>query len=244
MSISREDIIRFVDGDLNADAAARMEARIAEDSELRADVARERELAAGLRGAFAPVLSEQIPPALRAAVMQTPVSVRYRLRASWREALQKVHSRAFMLRTALPAAAALACGLVIGIGVDNNATRGGLIAPGPGGLTAQGALADALDHQLASTQSASTTVSIGISFRAADGHDCRSFSTSGTAGLACHVDGNWQIAVLASTSRSQGTYAQAGSEMPPSVRAAIRSMLAGAPFDAAAERRARDGGWK
>jgi len=245
MSVSREDIVRFLDGDMRSDEAARLEARLADDAALRADVARERALAQQLRAAFAPIMSEDVPASLVSAVLDTPVSRRYRLRSFLHGVRGAVRTRQFWGKSGLPAAVALACGLLIGIGVTHNVIEGGLLVPDGKGVRAGGALATALDRQLASTQTSADPVTIGVSFRAADGRDCRSFSTSATAGLACRAGSAWQIAALVPAPAEQkGAYAEAGSTMPPGLRATISQLISGTPFDAAAERHARDNGWK
>jgi hypothetical protein len=106
-------------------------------------------------------------------------------------------------------------------------------------LVARGALAAALDRQLASTQLESDPVRIGLTFETLDGHLCRSFElrSSGTAGLGCKVDGEWRIPVTSEAPAHSGDVRQAAS-LHRGARV-IRSAVSGAPFDAVAEERAR-----
>jgi hypothetical protein len=113
-----------------------------------------------------------------------------------------------------------------------------------GQIVAQGALARALDGQLAADQGA---IRIGISFKTADGRYCRTFQSAPDrlAGLACRGDGRWIVrTVTASAPTAEAAYRTAGDETPPEVLAAVDQALAGEPLDAKAERAARDHGWR
>lgn len=112
-------------------------------------------------------------------------------------------------------------------------------------LVATGAIAKALDQQLASAPTGGA-VAVQLSFRAKDGRYCRSFSTQASAGLACReADGAWalqQVAALAPT--AGGGMRQAASALPPSVLGAVDGLMAGEALNAAQEKAARDAGWR
>ena len=114
---------------------------------------------------------------------------------------------------------------------DVTSTNGTLVAAGP--------LARALDTQLASNQPADAGVRIGLSFRDKQGRLCRSFEGAALSGIGCREDGRW---ALERALRGEGRrdYRQASSG---ALAADVAAMLAGDPFDAAAERAARDRGW-
>jgi hypothetical protein len=120
-----------------------------------------------------------------------------------------------------------------------------LMEDASGHMIAAGRLADALNTELASAKDPSAANQIGISFRDTTGHDCRTFVSGSNAGLACRQNDVWQIQVLASTARedSGAMYQMAGAAMPQAVRDRVQSIIAGSPFDAAAERAARDRHW-
>ena len=120
-----------------------------------------------------------------------------------------------------------------------------MMAASGNSLVARGALASALDRQLASTQLESDPVWIGLSFQASDGHICRSFELrdAGTAGLGCKVDGEWRIPVTSETPARSGGVRQAASP-PAAVLRVIEARISGDPLDPAAEEKARDAGWK
>ncbi|MDR7270142.1 hypothetical protein J2X20_002800 [Pelomonas saccharophila] len=120
------------------------------------------------------------------------------------------------------------------------------LTPSGGGddrLVAGGAIAQALDRQLASAPGA--TVAVQVSFKARDGRWCRSFSTAASAGLACReADGAWALQQVAATSSAGSGMRQAASSLPPSVLAAIDATMAGEALNAEQERSARDAGWR
>jgi hypothetical protein len=113
-----------------------------------------------------------------------------------------------------------------------------------GALVARGELADALSTRLAA-DAPGGDVRLGVSFAAKDGAYCRSFQVGATAGLACRQGREWRIPVLAQEEHAEQTgYRQAGSAMPAAVLDAIDARIAGASLDAAAERAAREQGWR
>lgn len=241
MEPSRDRLDAFIDGQLSVTEMQEMESLLANRPDLAAYVERQLRLRARLAAAFAPVIDEAVPQHLRDAVASSPVSARFRA-AAWLRAA----ARAPVLpRLAIPAAT-LACGLLLGIWFrapsDFQTSSGGQVL-------AQGELAAALTDRLASAGTPQSGARIGVSFRDRAGRDCRSFLVPGrgasTAGVACRESSDWVVAVLAAgPSQTPGAYQQAGAEMPPVVRSAVSSMIEGEPFDAAAERAARDRGWK
>ncbi|HVZ68643.1 MAG TPA: hypothetical protein VG891_04220 [Rhizomicrobium sp.] len=236
MTLSKELLMQFVDGELSPGEATRIEAELENNAQARAFVQEQTDLREQFRTAFAPTMEERVPDRLLAAAANTPVSWRWRLRQGFSRPDAWVW-------TGLPAAGALALGLAIGVIVIPSDL--GPVATKNGTLVAQGVLDDALNTQLASAAPQANAPHIGISFRAKDGRTCRTFETDGIAGIACRGDAHWEVAALASSkAQAGGAYRMAGSAMPDVIRDAAEQMIAGAPFDAAAERRARDRGWK
>jgi hypothetical protein len=142
--------------------------------------------------------------------------------------------------------AALAASLVLGLALGRTllAPAGGPVGIEHGTMVAQGALADALDVQLASAQPAGAPVRMGVSFAAADGRLCRTFDSAALSGLACRGEAGWQLMMTAAgASGPRGDYRQAASGNPLVAQAA-QEMMAGEALDAAGERRARDSGWR
>ncbi|MBW8843609.1 MAG: hypothetical protein JF607_01370 [Burkholderiales bacterium] len=139
-------------------------------------------------------------------------------------------------------AATLVLGTLVGTRL---APPGGGADPGP--LAATGAIAQALDRQLASAPEAGASVAVQLSFKARDGRYCRSFSTADVAGLACRdAGGAWalqQVAALA-PGHADGAMRQAASSLPPAVLGAVDSLIAGEALGPEQERAARDAGWR
>lgn len=231
-----ETLGRYIDGELDARAAAALEAAIARDAALAARVDRMRAVSMDLRGEFDVVLSETLPERLRDAVMTTPSDfamprpVRQGRVASWR-------------LPAFVSGAAGAAGLALGLAI---APVSILALDESGHLVANGTLAAILQDGLASSPNGDAL--IGVSFRAGDGRWCRSFETgaeaAGLAGLACATDGVWLVEIAAVAPSRAGGYAQASAALPQTVRDQIERMIVGEPLDAAGERAMRDAGWK
>jgi hypothetical protein len=213
----------YVDGELAADERRRFEAEMAGDPDLARQVERQTQLRARLSAAFDPVLTEAVPPRLGRAAR---APARRGLILDWRMA------------------GAIAACLVVGVLVGRQTLPQGPLQAQGGALVARGALARTLDEGLAADAG---PIRVGLSFRTADGGYCRTFQSGEDrlAGLACRREGRWVAETLTAWRPQAGVgYRTAGSETPPEVLTAVDRLIAGAPLDAQAERRARAGGWK
>jgi hypothetical protein len=230
MSIDTATLLAFLDGELDADEARRVEAALAADPDLRARHEEQRRLREQLSRHYGAVTEEPVPPAMRALLDPGVVDLaaeRRRRRPRW-----------------LAAGAALAASLVLGIGIGRLLPADGNVSIADGGLVARGALAETLDSQLASAQPGDAAIRIGVSFARADGNLCRTFQSAEFGGLACREGDAWRLMMTARGSGGvAGDYRQAGADSPLVLQAA-QDMMSGEPFDAAAERRARDSGWR
>jgi hypothetical protein len=227
--MERDDdlLMAYADGELDEVSRARVERALAEDPELRARLAQQQRLRATLAAHYGPAAEEEVPERLR-AMLETNV-VRF-APAGPRPLWQSL--------------AALAATLVLGLALGRT-----LLAPAVpvgiahGTMVAQGPLADALETQLASAQPADAATRIGLSFAASDGRLCRTFDGAAVSGLACRDDRGWQLVMTtAAPGGPRGDYRQAGSS--PLVAQAAQELMTGEAFDAEAERRARDSGWR
>lgn len=233
MTIDDDMLMAFVDGELDEVSRARVERAVAEDPALQARLEQQQHLRDRLAAHYGPVAEEEVPDRFR-ALLETNV----------------VPFPAAKPRPARPlwqAMTALAATLVLGLAIGRT-----LLAPGASGpigvqggvMVAQGELATALDTQLASAQAQDAPTRIGVSFASADGRACRTFDSQAAAGIACHGDNGWQVMMTAAGSGGQRSeYRQAGSANPL-VQQAAQEMMAGDPYDEAAEHRARDSGWR
>lgn len=249
MTVTRETLMAYVDGELAPDDERRVAAELAKDPALNAYVEQQKKLAANLKTAFAPVLEEPIPARIERAVRETKIphspalSLVARVRRMWSDT-----GRASS--TWIPAGA-LAAGLALGIVLAGSFDSGTDLGTTGGTPVAQGELARVLTAELASEQTPDTmsAARIGVSFMNKDGAYCRSFETragvrGAMAGIACLKDGDWQIAALASAAPGEtGGFTTAAGEMPANVRGALNEMISGDPLNAEQERAARDQGW-
>ena len=134
MSVDLNKLIAFVDNELEPTERAEVEAALADDPALRAQVAAHHELRQRLSATFDPVLEENTPERLL-RVAQRPTNI-----VSLNERRQATH---WSVREWGAMAASLAGGLILGLGVMAN--QGSAIVATTDGLAARGMLAHALD---------------------------------------------------------------------------------------------------
>jgi hypothetical protein len=242
MSFSDEVLMAYADGELDPALRAEVEAAMRADPAVASAVERHRALRSDVFAAFAGVLEEPVPERL-----QPHAGMRVKI-----DALQSAAARPLPARWSWPQWSAMAASLVVGVlagALGWQHMHGGepaaTLARADGALVAQGPLAHALSEQLASEQGQDAGVRLGVSFHAKDGSYCRSFMLGAAGGLACRHGGEWRIPVLAEgASQQEGTYRQAGSDVPAAVLDAIDARIAGPALDAAGERAARGQGWR
>lgn len=242
MNLSDDVLMAYADGELDAPLRAQVEEAMRSDPQVAAAVERHRALRADVFAAFAGVLDEPVPARLQPRESAPPVRI---------DVLAAAGARPLPARWSWPQWGAMAASLAVGVlagALGWRATHAGADASPFGrqgdALVAQGPLATALSQQLAAAPAAGDGgVRLGVSFRAVDGHYCRSFTLGATAGLACRTGEAWRIPVLAEGEAQQGAYRQAGSALPAAVLDAIDQRIAGHALDAEAERAARAGGW-
>jgi len=237
MSIEPEKLMAFVDGELDEAERGRVEAAIAADPNLRAEVDRQRRLRTALVDHYGPVAQEAVPDGLRAM-----------LGAEANESMAGVASLsdARSRRRILPAwrnAAAIAASLAIGLIAGQLIPRGvDTMRVENGRMLARGQLAKALETQLASTQAMYAPTRIGITFADANGRPCRTFDTDTLSGLACRSEGQWQMIMTTTrATAAQGHYRQAASSP---IMETAQQMMTSAPLDADEERAAMTAGWR
>lgn len=233
MAIDDDMLMAFVDGELDEVNRARVERAVAEDPALKARLEQQRRLRERLAAHYGPVAEGDVPERFRALLETNVVAL--------------PTARVGPARPLWQTLTALAATLLLGLAIGRT-----LLAPGASGpfaveggtMVARGELATALDTQLASAQAQDAPTRIGVSFTNNDGRACRTFDSSAAAGVACRGDNGWQVMMTAAGSgRQQSDYRQAGSANLL-VQQAAQEMMAGEPFDDAAERRARDSGWR
>lgn len=233
--ITDAELIAYADGSLDDDRRAAVEAAIAGDPALAAQLAEHQALRRRVGGAFAGVLEEPVPDRLRAMLEERAEVVAPDFRSR-----PKPHLA--------PAArwVALAASLVIGVAVGYGlAGQGGMLRPGEDGLQASGGLARALDQQLSSDVGG--PIKVGLTFATASGEVCRTFEIARErlAGLACRNQAGWRAPVTASIEASAASeYRTASSGAPMAVLMAVDSRIKGDVFTLDQERAARARGWR
>lgn len=229
-SIDEAMLFAYVDGELDAAQRARVEAAVAGDPRLAAMLARQKQLKSRLRMEFDPVLDEPVPGRLLRAA-QAPASATVVDLHAARESRAPRAAPRWALREWGAVAATLALGLLVGLNLPRGTGDASLVA-GADGMVAGGALATALSERPAGAIPGAGA-RIGFSIRADNGEMCRSFALeSGAAGLACRRAGRWAIDVLAAgdSGAEEGTFRQAGSELPAALRVAIEQRITGEPL--------------
>jgi hypothetical protein len=248
MTFSDDILMAYADGELQEPQRSAVEAAVRADPALAASVERHRALRAQVFDAFTGVLDEPVPARLDALGANKVLFL---------DAARNARARPAAAAPAPVAAppvwprwGALAATLVLGVlagslWFDGAAGDGRFFSADAGGrMVARGQLAGALSRQLASDPAPNSPVRIGVSFATRDGGYCRSFKVGASAGLACRDGEAWRIPVLSEQATASGEYRQAASAAPEAVLDAIDERIAGSTMDAAAERAARERGWK
>lgn len=228
--MTEEDIIAYIDGELDGAARARAEAALAADAALRARAEQHRALRQAMLTSFDSVLTEPVPERLIGAVRQPPATV-----VSIDSGRRRV--------AAIPAAGwltALAATLVVGV------FTGRQLAPAGGALGADPVLISSLDGTgIAPIKTA--PIKIALSYRDRSGRYCRVYEDRrriAAAGIACRADAGWAVEVVAAVpAATPGTYHTAAAALPPPVLTTIDTTIAGAPLDRASERAAAAAHW-
>lgn len=235
--VSDETFFAWLDGELEPQEAARVEAEVAADPRLSAMAAEHRAMQARLKATFDPLLNEPLPEQLLSAV-RNPARAEV---IDFAEAKQRRDRR----RPSAPRwgamAATLAIGVLIGMVVPHQRESAPVEVQG-GKIYAASTLNDALNTQLASAPGGA--VRIGVTFRNHMGAICRSFTASASSGLACRDNGRWQLRGLFAAPEGQTSDYRMAAGMDPNLAALVDSAMGGEPFDATQERAARDKNWR
>jgi len=243
MTVTDEELMAYVDGELDTARSESLRQEIAASADLTQRVADQQALRNRLRHAFDRTLDEPVPARLTELASQDRV-IDF-----------KSSSRQRPSRNAWLSGLALAAGVVLGVALgpvllQHGGEQPNIIASG-NDVAAGGALADALSRRLASEQTASDPIRLGVSFLARSGEYCRTFTSqrgdAALAGLACRQGDAWRIDALQAVTVAAGDaggYRQAATSLPPLVLNAAEVAMAGEPLDAAREAEARDHHWR
>jgi hypothetical protein len=236
--VSDETFFAWLDGELAADEAARVELEVASDARLSAKAAEHRAMQARLTDVFDDLLHLPVPETLLAAM-------RIREQAEVIDFAQARQRREERRWPSVPQWGAMAATLAIGVLVGTLVPHQRETAPvqvNGGKIYAAASLDQALDTQLASAPRGDTR--IGVTFRDQAGAICRSFSSAASSGLACRDAKGWQIRGLFAAPEGQTSDYRMAAGMNPNLAALVDSAIAGEPFDAAQEKSAKNKGWR
>lgn len=230
MTITPERLAAYADGELHDQEAREVEAAIAEDPALKDELEAHLALKARLFAHFAPIAEQPVPDRLRRAVLPETAEVVDIFSARKRRDSNKKR----WTWIAGPALAASLALVFLNFGIRQT----------PDETHAGGALALALDNQLAATQGTEAPVRILLSFRDAGGRFCRGYASRSESGIACHETKGWRLEKrFGGTGRASTEYRQAGSNVAD-VLAAAQDMAHGPALDAAGEAAAAAQGWR
>lgn len=231
MSVTREELAAFADGELDPARAAEVAAAVDADPALADEVRAHRALRARLGAHFAPILDAPLPDALTARLSARPAPVIDLAAARARRARgQGVPRWGWISGTAL--AASLVLMVTIGRAPQT-----------PDGYAAAD-LAAVLDDQLAATQAPDAETRILLSFRDREGTWCRAFAGAAESGIACRDATGWRLRTTGGGVAAQGgDYRMAGNAVA-TVMEQAQALAAGPALDAAQERDARARGWR
>ncbi len=254
MNIPDELLAAYVDGQLQGAERARIEQAIARDARLAQRVAQYRAARGRLRGVFDNAVHEPMPQRLLQSARSTarPMTAQVIDLARVRAERRRRNERNRLLQPHhIAIAACLVGGLLIGAVAERLVNGAGMTEYQDGALLARGALADALNNQLADAPVPGDEFRVGMSFRTKSGNYCRTFSASDAhalAGLACREQERWRIVTLVSTQPpvSVGPVAthRVAVSFSPLLLQTVRERMAGEPLDAQAEAKARGSDWR
>ncbi|WP_338467435.1 zf-HC2 domain-containing protein [Novosphingobium sp. ZN18A2] len=235
MTVTREQIAAYADGELSGAELAAVEAAVEADPALAKEVVAHRLLRAQLGAHFAPVKDAPVPDRLVEAVRGGGDTAGAEVVDF--AAARQARGLKRLPRWTWAAAPALAASLVLAVVLGRQGT-------GPGEGYAGTQLASALDNQLVATQPADAETRILLSFKDKHGELCRTFSGAARSGIACRDGKGWRLdRVMGVGSAETGEYRQAGSA-DAALMAAAQDMADGPALSASAEAEAKARGWR
>ena len=226
MTISREDIAAFADGELTGERQAEVAAAVAADPALAAEVEAHRALKARLAGHFAPIAEQPVPDHLAAMLQPKPAEV-----VDFAAARERVEAKRRLPRWSLYAGPALAATLALALFIP----RGGSDELDP-------QLLAALDNQLVAEQADDAETRILLSFRNDADEFCRAYSVPGRSAIACRTSDGWENRAEVEYSADSTTDFRQASTNP--IFEQVQEMAAGPALDAEQEAAALKSGWR
>jgi len=253
MQISDELLMRYADGELDPIERARVDDAVRADPALGRRITAFRAQRDRLARALASELEEPVPDRLRMVIERAAAVAPPRIAdLSERRARKRLADR--ILAWSWPEAGALAASLLLGALIAQQVGQKraeSTLRTSSDGLFAGPTIAQALSTQLASRQSPTADVRVGLTFENQRGELCRTFAdhAASLSGFACRIGREWRVEMALSGASSrpgeqQGAVRTAGSEMSPDLLSAVEAQIRGEPLDATAEAKALQNDWR
>jgi hypothetical protein len=233
-----ENVVAYVDGQLDGDALLALQTQLANEPDLAERVAAHRWIARQITAAYG------LPP----RGDNDALIARFELGGARVVALsghrRPVVPRGQRIAVLAGIAASLALGMIVGPAflASNPA-----MVRGPGRWpTASGMLAASLSNQLAGDAG---RVRIGLSFRTDHGI-CRTFRTDqGVAGIGCREATQWSVPIMVTTVGRTGDakateFHLAAGDFPPAIMAQVDRQIRGEPLSTIEEAALRERQWQ
>ncbi|AKM08799.1 anti-sigma factor family protein [Croceicoccus naphthovorans] len=230
MSVTREELAAFADGELDSVRHAEIERAVEADPALARAVANHRALRTRLSAHYAPILDDPVPERLEAMLQNESIIVDLQSRRKLRtDRLRHIPRWGWITAPALAACLILALLIPRGSAPDGYATQ---------------QIASALDDQLVATQPADATVRVLLSFRDSGGLYCRVYASTQQDGIACKDEQGWRLIEQVGRTPAQATdYRQAGNASAE-LMAKAQELAAGPALDASDEVGAMAENWR
>jgi hypothetical protein len=227
MTVTREEIAAFADGQLDPAREAELAALVEVDPALAEQVRAHRALRERLGAHFAPILEAPLPERLTAPLAEKPAVIDFATARDKRERARVLPRWSWIAGPALAASLALA-----------------VFLPRGGADYADRALATTLDTQLVAAQDAGAPTRILLSFREEGGAFCRAFAGEAQSGIACRENQGWRLRMNAPGVPPQQAHYRMADNPAADVLERAQAMAAGGALDAEEERAAQARGWR
>lgn len=235
MTVTRDELAAFADGELTGARLRAVEAAVAADPTLTRDLERHRALKTQLTAHFGPIADEPVPDALAALLRTEPDKPADNV-VGFDEGRERLARMRRLPRWSFIAGPALAASLALVVLVPRGNEEAGTYA-GP-------ELASLLDQRLVAQQAPGEETRVLLSFRDRAGAYCRAFSGRERGGVACRDAMGWKLEALGEGSAgSPSEYRMAGAD-DAAILARAQSMADGPAFDRDQEAAARARGWR
>ncbi|UYH55466.1 transcriptional regulator [Qipengyuania sp. SS22] len=230
MTITREELAAFADGELPPKRASEVAAAVEGDPELAHQLATHQALKSRLAGHFAPLAEEPVPERLSDMLAQKTAPV-----ADMGAARERRQARRTLPRWSWVVGPALAASLALAVFLPRGEAPDGY---------AGAQLAGVLDTRLVAEQGADEDTRILLSFRDADGEFCRAFTAEAGSGIACRDARGWKLEALGEGATGAQTEYRTAGGGTTEILVQAQQMADGAALDAEAEAAARAAGWQ